>query len=122
MGERGDPRYSALDDLDELSHDTYYGVEIAKDGPVLEKLVCLTLGLGSDKFPADEEKRDHKAASILAATVQNNPTALAELAKFWRLVMYPTCGTESMKAKTTGKEDLVTLEWQTWTGRGSPQP
>ncbi|TVY80429.1 Nucleotide exchange factor SIL1 [Lachnellula suecica] len=82
----------ALDDLAELSHDIYYGVEIAKDGPVLEKLVCLTLGSGSEKMPATENGRDRKAASILASSLQNNPTALNELSSYWKMVVYPTCG------------------------------
>lgn len=83
---------SALDDLADLSHDIYYGVEIAKDGPVLEKLVCLTLGSGSEKMPATEKGRDHKAASILASAIQNNPTALKEVSNYRKIVMYPTCG------------------------------
>jgi nucleotide exchange factor SIL1 len=107
VGVEGRSFDSALDDLSELSHDLYYGVEIAKNGPVLEKLVCLTLGQGSEKFPANKEKRDHKAASILASTIQNNPKALAEVGKFWRLVMYPTCGAELMEAKTRGKGNFV---------------
>lgn len=100
---------SALDDLNELSHDIYYGVEIAKNGPVLEKLVCLTLGQGTDKFPAEKEKRDHKAAAILASAIQNNPKALAEVSKFSGLVMYPTCGAELMEAKTRGKGNFVSV-------------
>lgn len=83
---------SALDDLSDLSHDIYYGVSLAKDGPVLEKLVCLTLGAGSEKMPASEQGRDHKAAAILSSAIQNNPTALKEVATFWKMVMYPTCG------------------------------
>jgi len=86
---------SALDDLSELSHDIYYGVELAKDGRVLQKLTCLVLGFGSQKFPATEEKRDHKAAAILASAIQNNPTALKEVAKMSRIVMYPTCVSEA---------------------------
>ena len=100
---------SALDDLNELSHDMYYGLEIVKNGPVLEKLVCLTLGQGTEKFPADKEKRDHKAASILASAIQNNPNALAEVSKFSGLVMYPTCGAESIEAKTRGKGNFVSV-------------
>jgi nucleotide exchange factor SIL1 len=46
VGVEGRSFDSALDDLNELSHDIYYGVEIAKNGPVLERLVCLTLGQG----------------------------------------------------------------------------
>jgi nucleotide exchange factor SIL1 len=82
----------ALDDLEDLAHDIYYGVEIAKNGPVLEKLVCLTLGAGSENFPAEEANRDHKSAAILASAIQNNPKALEEVVKSWRLVMYPSCG------------------------------
>ena len=100
---------SALDDLNELAHDIYYGVEIAKSGPVLEKLVCLMLGQGTEKFPADMEKRDHKAASILASSIQNNLNALAEVAKFSGLVMYPNCGAEQMEAKTRGRGNFVAV-------------
>lgn len=95
----------ALDDLAELSHDIYYGVEIAKDGPVLEKLVCLTLGNGSEKVPATENGRDHKAASILASAIQNNPTALQEMSGYWKHIMYPTCGLD----KTAQKDFVTTL-------------
>lgn len=83
---------SALDDLRDLSHDIYYGLEIAKDGPVLEKLICLTLGYGTENMPARENSRDHKAANILASAIQNNPTALKEVSNFSRMVMYPSCG------------------------------
>ncbi|KAK0119972.1 hypothetical protein ONS95_011396 [Cadophora gregata] len=90
---------SALDDLRDLSHDIYYGLEIAKDGPVLEKLICLTLGYGTEKIPARENGRDHKAANILASSIQNNPTALKEVSEFWKMVMYPSCGVvEQMKS------------------------
>lgn len=109
VGVEGRAFDSALDDLNELSHDIYYGVEITKNGPVLEKLVCLMLGQGSEKFPADKRKRDHKAASILASSIQNNPKALAEVAKFWKLVMHPTCGIEHMEAKTKGKGNFVNV-------------
>ena len=85
---------SALDDLAELSHDIYYGVEISKNGPILEKLVCLFLGSGSEKFHAKDNKRDQKAAAILASSVQNNPTALKEIAGLGNIVFSPSCGNE----------------------------
>ncbi|PBP26242.1 Nucleotide exchange factor SIL1 [Diplocarpon rosae] len=88
---------SALDDLRDLSHDIYYGLEIVKDGPVLEKLICLTLGHGTEKIPARENSRDHKAANILASSIQNNPTALKEVAGFSKMVMHPSCGVEQVK-------------------------
>ncbi|CAL3966334.1 hypothetical protein PZA11_003018 [Diplocarpon coronariae] len=88
---------SALDDLRDLSHDIYYGLEIVKDGPVLEKLICLTLGQGTEKLPAGENSRDHKAANILASSIQNNPTALKEVAGFGKMVMHPSCGVQQIK-------------------------
>jgi nucleotide exchange factor SIL1 len=100
---------SALDDLSELSHDIYYGVEIAKDGSLIEKLICLVLGSGSDKFPAKENKRDSKAAAILASSIQNNPTALSELADLGRLVMYPSCGTVVIDPSTKARANFVDM-------------
>lgn len=82
---------SALEALADLSHDIYYGVEIAKNEVVLEKLACLTLGLGNDKLSATENGRDYKAASILGSALQNNPTALKEASKHLQKIIYPTC-------------------------------
>ncbi|CZR54160.1 related to SLS1 protein precursor [Phialocephala subalpina] len=97
---------SALDDLMELSHDIYYGLEIAKNGPVLEKLICLILGSGSEKMPAKTNGRDKKAASILASSVQNNPTALKEVAKFGNMVFYPICA-EAASGRGSEKGNFV---------------
>lgn len=94
---------SSLDDLVELSHDIYYGVEIVKSGPLLEKLICLLLGAGSERKAAKENERDHKAAQILSAALQNNPTALKEVGDFWKLVLYPTCGTDLVQGDTKPK-------------------
>jgi nucleotide exchange factor SIL1 len=100
----------SLDDLSELAHDIYYGVEIAKDAPVLEKLLCLIMGSGSEKFPAKEKGRDHKAASILASAVQNNPTALKEIKNLWKMLSYPTCGAELMESShSRGKGDFISI-------------
>jgi len=100
----------ALDDLSELAHDIYYGLEIAKNAPVMEKLLCLIIGSGSEKFPAREKSRDHKAATILASAVQNNPNALKEIGNLWKMLAYPTCGTELMDSKSAkGKGDVVSI-------------
>ncbi|RDL38555.1 Uncharacterized protein BP5553_02895 [Venustampulla echinocandica] len=98
---------SALGDLSDLAHDIYYGVEIAKDGPVVEKLICLTVGSGSERMPSDTNERDRKAASILGAAIQNNPTALKEIAQFRSSVMYPTCGFEVLADKTQKQGNFV---------------
>lgn len=100
---------SALNDLLDLAHDLYYGLEIVKDGPVIEKLVCLTLGSGSQKFPAREKNRGKKAAQILKASLQNNPTALAQAATFWGMIFHPNCGPDMEEAKIQRKGDFVTF-------------
>jgi len=99
----------ALDDLSDLAHDIYYGLEIAKDAPVMEKLLCLIIGSGSEKYPAKEKSRDHKAASIIASAVQNNPTALKEIGNLWSMLVYPTCGGELYEAKSAGKKDSISI-------------
>ncbi|CZT45634.1 related to SLS1 protein precursor [Rhynchosporium secalis] len=93
---------SSLDDLRDLSHDIYYGLEITKDRPVLEKLVCLTLGYDTEKILARENGRDHKAANIIASSIQNNPTALKEVGDFWKMVMYPSCGAAEQSEVKSG--------------------
>jgi len=106
----GRPLDSALDSLVELSHDIYYGVEIAKDAPLLEKLVCFHCNsFSSAKFPSDTENRDQKASLILSNSLQNNPTALKELSPFWRLVMYPTCSDELLVSQIRSTSNLVSL-------------
>jgi nucleotide exchange factor SIL1 len=97
---------TSLDDLSELAHDIYYGVEMCKDRPTVEKLLCYALGHGSEKFPATENRRDHKAASTLAAAIQNNPSALTEVTNLGKELWYPTCGTSK---KAAGTEHFVEI-------------
>lgn len=99
LNNEGEGYDAALDDLKDLSHDIYYGLEIVKDEHVLEELVCLILGSASAKHPARENGRDHKAASILASALQNNPTALKKVGDFKQLVLYPKCGPDSKTAQ-----------------------
>ena len=98
---------NSLDDLSELAHDIYYGVEIARDRLTVEKLLCLALGSGSEKFPATENIRDRKAASILASAIQNNPTALEEVAKMGKLVTFPSCGSGAGDDMAIGLKSFV---------------
>ncbi|TAQ83349.1 hypothetical protein B7494_g8327 [Chlorociboria aeruginascens] len=91
---------TSLDSLVELSHDIYYGVEIVKDGAVLEKLACLLVGSGSSE-------NDHKAASILSYSLQNNPNALKEVHEHWKLVMYPSCTSSPFSFSTPNLISLL---------------
>ncbi|KAH8820335.1 putative nucleotide exchange factor SIL1 [Xylogone sp. PMI_703] len=99
---------AALDDLSELSHDIYYGVEIVKDGPVLERLVCLLARQPFGHEVENRKGRDHKAASILGNAVQNNPTALKELSKMQDSILYPTCETNA-HGDTKSGDSIVKL-------------
>ncbi|RFU34317.1 hypothetical protein B7463_g1965, partial [Scytalidium lignicola] len=103
---------TALDDLSDLSHDIYYGVEIVKDGPVLERLICLLASQSPGHEVEGKKGRDHKAASILSSAIQNNPTALKELTKMQKLVLYPTCDAEKLGGAKPGDNIIKLLHSQ----------
>lgn len=81
----------ALDDLSELSHDLFYGRELAEDGAIVEILVCLTLGLELDNLPITQINIERQAASVLNSALQNNPAALKGAARNIRKIIYPSC-------------------------------
>jgi nucleotide exchange factor SIL1 len=107
---------TALDGLSEIAHDIYYGVEIVKDRPTVEKLFCYAFGLGSEIFPATENQRDYKAASILASAIQNNPTALEEITK----VKYPICSSGAVGNMASGPENTVQIFMNTLKSGNEP--
>ncbi|GAO15905.1 uncharacterized protein UV8b_02415 [Ustilaginoidea virens] len=72
----------ALEGLEELSHDLYYGLKIAEDPKAVKALLCLMSSHQAGASPA-AVPRDQQAAAILAGALQNNPTALSEVAKAW---------------------------------------
>ncbi|KAK3191639.1 nucleotide exchange factor sil1 [Lecanicillium sp. MT-2017a] len=80
----------ALDGLEELAHDVYYGLKVAEDPAVLKSLCCHMAGL---EKPATEGSvpRDQQAAAILAGSLQNNPTALTEVVKAWSSIIEHKC-------------------------------
>jgi len=80
---------SALADLFDLSHDIFYGVELLRKNGALQKLVSLMAGEGLNSAPTAEQRQ--QAASILANSLQNNPTALKEFRNSWKALMQPVC-------------------------------
>lgn len=72
----------ALDGLEELSHDMYYGLKIAEDPEAVKSLFCIMSGPIPPSAPT-EAPRDQRAAAILAGALQNNPAALKEIVKAW---------------------------------------
>ena len=80
----------ALEGLEELSHDIYYGLKIAENSDAIKALFCL---MANQKAPGSEghAPRDQQAASILASALQNNPPALKEVAKAWPELVDSKC-------------------------------
>jgi nucleotide exchange factor SIL1 len=75
----------SIDTLEELSHDTYFGAEIAGDVDLMKSLVCLAsrwrIDVVNVAHPAVLQAPD--AARILAAAVRNNPAALGRIEANW---------------------------------------
>ncbi|KAK4189708.1 hypothetical protein QBC35DRAFT_492122 [Podospora australis] len=82
---------SALESLEDISHDIYFGLKIAEDYDTIRQLFCLAntadlFSSSSSSSPSSEKtnSRARLAALTLAGTVQNNPKALAEVEKHWQ--------------------------------------
>jgi len=73
----------ALEMLEDISHDIYYGLKIAEDYDTVHELFCLATA-PSPSIPAN---RARLAALTLASTLQNNPKALASLEEHWPRVI-----------------------------------
>ncbi|KAK4103175.1 hypothetical protein N658DRAFT_494500 [Parathielavia hyrcaniae] len=72
----------ALEMLDDISHDIYYGLRIAEDYDTVQELFCLSTAPPSSDSP-QSTTRARLASLILASTTQNNPKALASLSAHW---------------------------------------
>ncbi|KAL1865408.1 hypothetical protein VTK73DRAFT_5277 [Phialemonium thermophilum] len=84
----------ALETLEDISHDIYYGLKIAEDYDTVEALFCLaTGGGGSDggENSAQHRTRARMAALTIAGAVQNNAKALAEIEKHWATLRTLAC-------------------------------
>lgn len=84
----------ALEGMEELSHDIYYGLKITEDAAVVKSLFCIMVEQGNNITSAEGEAtvpRDQQAASILAGALQNNPTALQEIVKEWPAIKAAQC-------------------------------
>ncbi|KFA48586.1 hypothetical protein S40293_00343 [Stachybotrys chartarum IBT 40293] len=96
----------ALEGLEDISHDIYYGLKITEDPSVLKALFCLM---------ADEEAnttegavpRDQQAASILSSALQNNPSALKEVTKTWSTLMSHQCAKDGKPLAQSFHSSLI---------------
>ncbi|KAF7544092.1 hypothetical protein G7Z17_g10222 [Cylindrodendrum hubeiense] len=81
---------NALEGMEDLSHDIYYGLKITEDPAVLKGLFCLMADQGAPSADGITP-RDQQAAAILAGALQNNPTALEKVINEWSKIMEFKC-------------------------------
>jgi nucleotide exchange factor SIL1 len=86
----------ALEMLEDISHDIYYGLKIAEDYDTVHELSCLasssSSAAGEDNGTAENQAtRARLAALTLSSTVQNNPKALAEIERHWPKLSAARC-------------------------------
>lgn len=87
------PIGAALDILDDISHDIYYGLKIAEDTGAVKELLCMmsSQGVFSRGGEDDEVKQAGLAASIVGSALQNNHKALQEVEKAWDEISRTKC-------------------------------
>ncbi|KAG4216600.1 hypothetical protein PC116_g34919, partial [Phytophthora cactorum] len=74
----------ALEDLEDLSHGIYYGLQIAEDPDALHALFCLLTARDAAQSARPLSQRtDFLASSILASSIRNNQPALRAVEKSW---------------------------------------
>ncbi|KAF2968229.1 hypothetical protein GQX73_g5324 [Xylaria multiplex] len=83
----------ALQLLDDLSHDLYYGLQIAEDVEVVQSLFCLLFRRDEDEGDGRSltKRADFLASSVLSAAVGNNAKALDAIEKSWDSIAEKYC-------------------------------
>ncbi|VUC22415.1 unnamed protein product [Clonostachys rosea] len=82
----------ALEALEDISHDIYYGLKITEDTEAVNALLCLmTRPGGSDAADESLLPRDQQAASVLSGALSNNPKALQQVAGSWSIMLNSPC-------------------------------
>ncbi|KAI3401697.1 hypothetical protein diail_9361 [Diaporthe ilicicola] len=87
------PISAALEILDDISHDIYYGLKIAEDTGAVKELLCMMSS--QDVFTKDTNddvvKQAGLAASIVGSALQNNHKALQEVENAWNDISKTKC-------------------------------
>lgn len=83
----------ALESLQELSHDIYYGLKIAENYGTIESLFCLANDPRIFEEGVEESvlNRARLAASTIAGAVQNHAKSLDEIEKHWATLKTTEC-------------------------------
>ncbi|POS75339.1 hypothetical protein DHEL01_v206269 [Diaporthe helianthi] len=87
------PIGAALDILDDISHDIYYGLKIAEDTGAVKELLCMMSSQGVFTMSDGDEvvRQAGLAASIVGSALQNNHKALQEVEKAWDEISTTKC-------------------------------
>ncbi|OLN81111.1 Nucleotide exchange factor SIL1 [Colletotrichum chlorophyti] len=85
------PLDEALEFLEDISHDIYYGLKITETFETVKALFCLMVDPATPAPPEGTVPRDQQAAAIISGALQNNPTALDEVTKVWTRLMDSSC-------------------------------
>ncbi|KAI1374112.1 hypothetical protein F4677DRAFT_427151 [Hypoxylon crocopeplum] len=112
----------ALQDLEDISHDMYYGLQIAEDAGALQALFCLLTKREAAR-PADKpltERPDFLASSILASSIRNNKPALRAVEDSWDAVVGEQCPNPSTSGIGSLRSELYSTLGLT-TGRDGPE-
>ncbi|KAK3330429.1 hypothetical protein B0H66DRAFT_61915 [Apodospora peruviana] len=109
----------ALEMLEDISHDIYYGLKIAEDYDTTKQLFCLanTGEIFTSTDDPSSSKVLHRAklaALTISSAVQNNPKALSEIEKHWPALQKVRCpGTGS----SSSNEPLGTATFRLVSGQ-----
>ncbi|KAK7941047.1 uncharacterized protein PG986_013434 [Apiospora aurea] len=91
----------ALAELEDFSHDMYYGQQIAGDEDILRALFNLVTKRDAEEVTKRSyaDRRDFLAAITLSSALQNNPPALKDVEKVWDSLMagQTSSGGQSLK-------------------------
>ncbi|KAI0385863.1 hypothetical protein F5Y04DRAFT_158773 [Hypomontagnella monticulosa] len=102
----------ALEDLEDLSHGMYYGLQIAEDADALHTLFCLLSGpeTAQEAEKPLTERVDFLASSILASAIRNNKPALRAVEGAWDTILEKQCVSNPKNARTPKSELYTNLE------------
>lgn len=99
----------ALEMLEDISHDIYYGLKITEDYDTVKNLFCLA---NTPPTSPTESSRAKLAALTISSAIQNNPKALSEIAKHWPSLTTTTCpgsseplGTSTFRLTSSSSSD-----------------
>lgn len=108
-GQYSDQLSQALEELEELSHDMYYGLQIAEDPETLQGLFCILTSRDTEQAMTQPltERSDFLASSIIASAVQNNQPALRAVEKSWDNIMQNQCKHHTSSLKQTFYDQLT---------------